>query len=107
MTDTATACRNAAQGLLRTARAWKASDNQSEASRLARNARWYWHRYLMLKEERCEADALRDLRQRSPGDTEAISGDLALHNPQADRGKQLRRPERLDRPRALHAMHGN
>lgn len=107
MTEYSTACRNCALGLLDTARKWKARGNQHEVNRLAGVARWYWRRYLMTKEAHREPDILRDLRPRPSGDPEAVPGNLAMPDPQADRGKQLRRAERLDRPRTVHAVHGN
>lgn len=47
LTAYAEACRDCARGLIRTAREWKLAGRPDEVARLVRNARWYWHRYLL------------------------------------------------------------
>lgn len=43
----AMALHDAARGLLRTARQWKAMNRPDEVARLVKIARWYWRRYRM------------------------------------------------------------
>lgn len=46
MSQTALACRDAARGLIKTAREVKQDGNAAEAARLVNRARFYWRWYL-------------------------------------------------------------